>query len=147
MRGRAGQEFERWIRIGLRDVGFTCSDRPVEVRYEYDVIGINEVKKTIILADAKYRDINPSSLTSENLIRQELTADGALLDEAARQQDRLEYFRANPELFEEFIKPERAWREYAVLSFVVTKHVPLISKYKETSVLRAQEFLNLLTLP
>ncbi len=145
MRGRAGQEFELWLRSELDRAGFRGPDCPVRVGFEYDILRISEEKKSIVLADAKYRDVNPSSFTGENLIRQELTGDHALLDEAARQQERLGYFRANPDQFRRHLEPERPWADYKVASFVITKHIPLISKYKETAVVRAKEFLQSMT--
>ena len=142
MRSRAGHEFESWLRSEMNRAGFTGPDHAVQVgRFEYDILKISERAKSIILADAKYRDINPSSLTGQNLIQQELTGDHALLDESNRQQARLEYFRANPERFRRYLRPEGPWTAYQVSSFLVTKHVPILNGYKGTRVMRAAEFL------
>jgi hypothetical protein len=53
--------------------------------YEYDLIAVSEEKKTIIIADAKYRDMSPSSFTGANLIAQELLGNHTLRYEADRQ--------------------------------------------------------------
>ena len=141
MRGRAGREFEIWLRGQLRNQGFSGPDQPVKVRFEYDILMISESERIIVLADAKYRDINPSSLTGKNLVAQELLDDYALLAEAKRQETRLSFFLQNKRLFDEFLTPQRSWSSYSVRSYLVTKSVPLISKYGDTEILTANEFL------
>ena len=105
MRKRAGHEFEVWLRAQLRNKGFRGPDEPVRVHFEYDILLISETEKTIVLADAKYRDVNPSSLTGENLLSQELLDDHALLAEAKHQEERLSFFLKHKSAFEKFLAP------------------------------------------
>ncbi|MBI2170689.1 MAG: hypothetical protein HYU30_01490 [Chloroflexi bacterium] len=141
MRGRAGCEFELWLRAQLRAEGFRGPDAPVKVRYEYDLLMISDAKNTIVLSDAKYRDVNPSSVTGENLLAQELLAHNGLLAEAKRQEDRLAFFIQNQGSFQKFLTPQHPWASYQVRSFLLTKFAPLISRYKNTAIVSAREFL------
>ena len=102
---------------------------------------IAEEKNTIIIADAKYRDMAPSSFTGTNLLTQELLGDHALRYEADRQQRRLDYFRNNIEQFRKYLKPKHKWEEYNILSILVTKQIPLARRYKEVMIIHVTEFL------
>lgn len=141
MRAKAGEKFEDWLRDEIHNRGFRGPKEPVNQRYEYDIMAICEAKKVIIIADAKYRDIAPSSFTGTNLIEQELLGEHGLRYEASRQQDRLDHFRNNLPDFEQYICPQRPWEEYEIRSYLVTKHYPLAHRYKEIRIVRAIEFL------
>ena len=141
MRGRAGIEFEIWLRAQLRIGGFCGPDQPVIAHYEYDILMVSHTQKSVLLVEAKYRDVNPSSLTGANLVSQELLDDDSLLDHAKRQEQRLSFFLQNKGTFEEFLGPQRTWNTYAVRSYVVTKSPPLISRYENTTLLKASDFL------
>lgn len=147
MRAAAGVKFEDWVRGEVHKRGFTGPDEAVTLAFEYDILAISEVDRVIILADAKYRDLAPSSFTGKNLLRQELLAEGALRDEADQQQRRLEYFRDHFDQFESYLRPERPWAEYEIRSYLVTKIIPLASRYKETGIISAHEFLDSLKQP
>ncbi|MFH1140671.1 MAG: hypothetical protein V1724_03140 [Chloroflexota bacterium] len=143
MRVKVGEKFEEWLRKEIHRRGYRGPDQPVTVekRYEYDIMAISEEKKRIIIADAKYRDIAPSSFTGTNLIPQELLGEHGLRDESSRQQERLDFFRKNLPKFDQYLKPERPWGEYEICSYLITKHFPLAHRYKETRIARAIEFL------
>ena len=141
MRSRAGHEFEIWLRAQLRDRGFRGPEQPVHAHYEYDILMVSDTRRTVLLVEAKYRDINPSSVTGANLLSQELLADDALLAQAKRQEDRLSFFLQNRSRFEEFLGPQQIWGSYDVRSYLVTKSPPLISRYGDTTILKASEFL------
>ena len=79
------------------------------------------------------------------LLAQELLGDYALRYESDQQQKRLDYFRNNMERFTKHLKPKQSWGEYDLLSFLVTKQIPLAHRYKEVNILRATEFLKALT--
>jgi len=140
-RVKVGEKYESWLREEVRKRGYTGPESSVIETYEYDIIAVSEEKKAIIIADAKYRDMAPSSFTGTNLIAQELLGDHALRYEADRQQKRLDYFRNNMERFKKHLKPKQPWGEYSVHSFLVTKQIPLAHRYKEVKILRATEFL------
>ena len=148
MKGRVSKKFENWLREEIRNKGYEGPDRPIKVPlkgYEYDIIAISERRKTIVVADAKYRDMSPSSFTGYNLISQELLGDHALRYEADLQQKRTVYFRNNLEKFREYLNPKLPWGEYSVESFVVTKQTPLAHRYKDVKILRATDFLYTVT--
>ena len=141
MKEKVGEKFEGWLREAVRSQGYTGPETAVVENYEYDIIAISEEKKTIIIADAKYRDIVPSSFTGTNLLTQELLGDHALRYEADRQQKRLDYFRKNTGIFERYLKPKQPWGEYDIHSFLVTKQIPLAHRYEEVKILPATVFL------
>jgi hypothetical protein len=141
MRRRVGEQYESWLREEVRNRSYVGPDTSVTEGYEYDIIAVSEKNKAIIMADAKYRDMAPSSLTGTNLLAQELLGDHALRYEADRQQKRLDYFRDNTDRFMKHLKPKQPWKEYSVNSFLVTKQIPLAHRYKEVMILRATEFL------
>lgn len=78
MRVRVSEKYESWLREEVRKRGYTGSESSVIEKYEYDIIAVSEEKKAIIMADAKYRDMAPSSFTGTSLIAQELLGDYAL---------------------------------------------------------------------
>jgi hypothetical protein len=143
-RVKVGEKFELWIREEVRSQGFTGPETAIEETYEYDIIGLSEENKTIILADAKYRDMAPSSFTGTNLLSQELLGDHTLRYEADRQQQRLDYFRDNTERFRKYLDPKQPWDTYRVQSYLVTKQIPLAHRYKEVQIIRAAEFLQII---
>jgi len=145
MRVKVGEKFESWLREEVRNRGYVGPETAVTEGYEYDIIAVSEEKKAIIMADAKYRDMAPSSFTGTNLLAQELLGDHALRYEADQQQKRLDYFRNNMERFTKHLKPKQSWGEYDVHSFLVTKQIPLAHRYKEVIILRATEFLKTMT--
>jgi hypothetical protein len=141
MRVKVSEQYESWLRGEVRKRGYTGPESSVIENYEYDIIAISEEKKAIIMADAKYRDMAPSSFTGTNLIAQELLGDSALRYEADRQQKRLDYFRDNIERFKKHLKPKKPWEYYSLHSYIVTKQIPLAHRYKEVIILRTAEFL------
>jgi hypothetical protein len=145
MRVRVGEKFESWLRQELRSRGYAGPEAAVIEHYEYDILAISEEKKAIIIADAKYRDMAPSSFTGTNLLTQELLGNHALQYEADRQQKRLEYFKQNTERFARYLEPKKPWGEYEIHSFLITKQIPLAHRYKEIRILPAAEFLKRVT--
>jgi hypothetical protein len=141
MRERIGEKFENWLRKELHSRGYSGPETAVIEKYEYDIIAISEEKKTIIIADAKYRDMAPSSFTGTNLLTQELLGPHALRYEADRQQKRLHYFKQNTETFARYLEPKQPWGEYDIHSFLITKQIPLAHRYEEIKILPAIEFL------
>ena len=141
MRQKVGEKFENWLRQEIRSRGYVGPETAVIENYEYDIIAISEEKKTVIIADAKYRDMAPSSFTGTNLLTQELLGNHALRYEADRQQKRLDYFKQNTERFARYLEPKQPWGEYDIYSFLITKQIPLAHRYKEIRILPATEFL------
>lgn len=144
MRVKVSEKFESWLREEVRRRGYAGPETAVKENYEYDIMAISEEKNTIIMADAKYRDMAPSSFTGTNLLTQELLGDEALRYEADRQQKQLDYFRKNTERFRRYLKPKRPLGDYTIHSLLVTRQIPLAHRYKEVKILRADEFLQTL---
>ena len=110
--------------------------------FAYDIFGISERKKRIIIADAKFRDLAPSSISGRTLIKQELLQpDQGIQSEAERHKKRVDYFRKNPELFRKHLNPQAPWDEYEVGAYVVIKHTPLVSQYKDVRICSISDFL------
>ena len=141
MREKVGEKFESWLRQEVHSRGYAGPETAVIENYEYDIMAVSEEKKTMIIADAKYRDMAPSSFTGTNLLTQELLGPHGLRYEADRQQERLAYFRQNTERFARYLEPKQPWGEYDIHSFLVTKQIPLAHRYKEIEILPAAEFL------
>jgi len=143
---QASEVFENYIRKHLKDCGFKGPDQPLVVseqneKHEYDVIGVNENQRVVFLVEAKYRDLSPSSLTGKTLIQQELfDEDNGLLVEAIRHQQRLDFFHKYPDRFKRELSLESSPNEYRVYTWIVTKQIPLISKYRQVSILTYDDF-------
>ena len=143
---QAARIFEEYIRRHLRECGLKGPDEPLVVseqneKHEYDVIGTKEESKEIVLVEAKYRDFSPSSLTGKTLIQQELfDEDSGLLVEAIKHQARLEFFYKYFDRFKRELSLESPLDQYRVSAWIVTKHPPLISKYRQVSVVVYDEF-------
>lgn len=140
---QAAEAFEYAIRENISKQGYSGPNEAVRIKeFEYDIMKISEGSKRIILADAKFRDPSPSSISGQ-LIKQELLEpDEGLLEEAELQLTRLKYFKENAERFRKYLNPQRDWEEYNVRSYVITKHVPLIDMYKDVRVMSASDFLS-----
>lgn len=144
MRQKVADKFEAWLREELRQRGYDGPDTAISEKYEYDILAISEQRKRIVVVDAKYRDMPPSSFTYDNLVRQEFLGPHALQEEAERQQLRLDYFRQNLTRFEKYLRPKESWDQYSIDGFLVTKQVPLANGYKQIRIAEAPLFLSAL---
>ena len=143
---RAASIFEEQIRKHLRECGYSVPSDPLVIsehkeKYEYDVIGVKEEKKIIYLVEAKYRDFSPSSLTGKTLIQQELMdEDNGLLIEAIKHQARLDFFYKHSDRFKCELSLSSPIDQYNVFAYIVTKHPPLISKYRRVPIVVYDDF-------
>lgn len=136
MKKKTADIFEAKVRNELHKYGYTGPDLAVKVNYEYDILGISEARKQILIIDAKYRDMSPSSISAQTLISQELMEpEEGLCYEAEKHRARVDYFLDNRGLFKQHLKPLKNLRHYQVRGYVVTKHTPLISQYKNIGIL------------
>jgi len=147
MKDKAGSQFEQWIRDELVKLGFKGPDEPIEQRYEYDVISVSHERSLIIIGEAKFRDINPSSVTGLRMIEQEFLEGDNVFTQAQRQEERLSFFLEHKERFEEFLGPRNVWESYEVKSYLVTKSQPPLSRYNNTVVMVASDFLKAVSNP
>ncbi|WP_148284406.1 hypothetical protein [Dehalococcoides mccartyi] len=142
MKKKAADVFEAKVRSELRKHGYAGPDSAVKVKYDYDVIGISESKKRIILADAKFRDISPSSICADTIIQQELLEPGQGVQyEAERHIQRVDFFKKNLGLFKQYLEPKANLATYELKSYLVTKHTPLVKQYKDVGVLSLEELI------
>ena len=143
MKKKAADIFEAKVRNELHKYGYAGPDSAVKVKYDYDVIGISEAKKRILVIDAKFRDVAPSSISALTLVDQELMEpDEGLCYEVERHKTRVDYLIQNLGLFKQHLKPAGALRSYQVRAYVVTKHTPLVSQYKNIGILSLADLVN-----
>jgi len=136
MKKKAADAFEAKVRNELHKYGYTGPDLAVKVKYDYDVLKISEARKRILVIDAKFRDMSPSSISAHTLVNQELMEpEQGLYYEAERHRTRVDYFTNNLGLFKQHLNPASALRSYEIRAYLVTKHTPLISQYKNIGVL------------
>ncbi|GAI93922.1 unnamed protein product, partial [marine sediment metagenome] len=115
MKKKSADIFEAKVRSELLKHGYTGPDSAVKVKYEYDIIGISEVKKRILMIDAKFRDIAPSSISAQTLVEQELMEPGeGLCYEVERHETRVDYFKNNLGLFKQYLKPASDLNRYQI---------------------------------
>jgi len=142
MKKKSADIFEAKVRSELQNYGYTCPDKVVKIKYEYDVLGISEAKKQILIIDAKFRDISPSSISAHTLIAQELMEpEEGLCYEVERHRIRVDYFLNNRGLFKQYLKPVKNLQDYKVLAYVITKHTPLINQYKNIGISSLTDFV------
>jgi len=143
MKKEAANIFEEKVRNELNKSGYKGPTSAVKIKYEYDVMGISEEKNRIILIDAKFRDIAPSSISAHTLFEQEIMEPGeGLYYEAERHKMRVDYFKDNLGLFKQHLKPTNTMSSYEVSGYLVTKHTPLISRYKDIDILSIDDLVN-----
>ncbi len=142
MKKKAADIFETKVRNELHKHGYTGPDSVVNVKYEYDVLGISEAKKQILVIDAKFRDISPSSISASTLVVQELMEpEEGLCFEVEKHKTRVEYLKANLGMFKQHLKPASNIRSYQIHAYVVTKHTPLISQFKGIDILSLTDLI------
>jgi len=126
---------EELTRVGYRVPGDSITVREDNEEHEYDVIAVKESCKTILLGEAKYRDFSPSSITGINLLHQELFDDDRLLDWVDNEKKKYDFFLKHKKRFKQELNLTSDIDDYDILCYVITKHVPLISKYKNINVI------------
>lgn len=148
-RKTSSKTFERVIRDKFRKENYTVypqnDDEQFIVRFdnqehEFDCIAIDYTKKIIVLADAKYEDIAPSSTSGETVVEQTVLdgRDGSLLH-AKSQHDRRRYFI---KYFDNMPCNLKQFWDYKIISVVVSKHIPMIKKHLTSNLMSYDEFLN-----
>lgn len=147
-KGKASLVFDGRIRLFFSNMGYKVAPSELRVSYgsdqrEYDVVACNEEKKLLVIVEAKYRDLSPSSLNREGLISAELSGDDGVLAWAIKQQNRLDLMAQNVTRFDQVFHFKWPFGEYTRIAFVVTKFVPLIKKYREVFVLSYPELCRL----
>lgn len=144
-REEANNIFENRIREQLIKARFIVLEKELKVRerneeHEYDVIGVSEEKLKVLIVEAKYRDFSPSSISGKTLVMQEFLYQDRLLDWAFDAQSKLDFFQKFGERFQRELSLEKVANHYDMSVWIVTKHRPQISKFRDVNILDFFEF-------
>lgn len=145
----SSKTFEKVIRDKFRKEGYTVfpqNDNESFIKtfdgqeHEFDCIAIDYSKKVVVLVDAKYEDIAPSSTSGQRIVEQAVLDghDGSLLH-AKAQHERRRFFIKN---FDNMGCSLNQFWNYRVISAVVCKHTPMIKKHLTTTLMSYNEFQN-----
>ncbi len=149
----AAHHFEEKIRQKLRDDGFEVHPGPNRpqlrmsfdnAKTEFDCIAVDRAKKVIVLVEAKYEDISPSSKAGTTMVGQ-LVLDGrrGLLEHAKRHHRRRRLFKRHFASLKNFgLDLEESFYDYAVHTVIVTKHEPLISRHMGVDIVSHEKFMS-----
>ena len=150
-RQEASVHFEAEIRRILRTAGFETHPGPDGEKFapsfdgerrEFDCIAVDHGKKIVVLVEAKYRDISPSSTAGAALVDQlVLDRQGGLLGQANDHHERRRFFIRNFSRMREFgLRLEGCFLGYTIHTLMVTKHEPLISRHKSVRIVSYDKF-------
>lgn len=145
----SSKTFEKVICDKFRNEGYTVFPQNDVVslvvsfdgqEHEFDCVAIDYLKKIIVLVDAKYVDISPSSTSGERVVEQIVLdgRDGNLLH-AKEQHERRCFFIKN---FDNMPCNLKQFWNYKIISTVVYKHTPMIKKHMSTNLMSYTEFQN-----
>ena len=147
-RQKRAHSFESAIRNKMRREGFLvlpqtdseqCKLRAEGTEYEFDCIAIDHFKRIIVLAEAKYEDMAPSSTSPENMIKQlVLDKKNGLLYYAEKQHERRRFLVQNPDLLS--INMPKNLCRYKIYSIIVTKFIPMIKRHLTTVLMSFDKF-------
>lgn len=146
-RAISARNFEKAIREKFKKENYvvfpTDDDKKFEPSFngkhrEYDCIAIDKNSKKIILIEAKYADITPSSTAGKTIVEQVvLNKHDGLLLHCKKQHERKQFFIKHCNKMPFGIKQ---FCNYRIISLIVTKYTPLIKKYLTTSIMSYDEF-------
>ncbi len=138
-----GIAFEAYLRSKMSERGFTGPDESVITKsFEYDILMASAAQQRIVLIEAKFQDPSPSSISAHTLIKQELLVPTqGLLPIAQRQMDRLDYFNHNKAEFKQYFNSSDGWENYDIEAYVITKHSPILSRYKQVKIISVADLL------
>lgn len=142
--------FVNWLEERLRYAGLAVPIKNQEFaadgeRHEYDLIIVDESDKTILLVEAKYRNVAQSSVTGINLVKNELEGKRGLIYEAVRHDKRLAFFEMHTDKFEPHLCLVHDVDMYQVKALIVTKSTPILSRLDRVELVEAMDFLSLST--
>ena len=153
-RQTGARHFEELVRQKLRSDGFEAHPAPgrkqlrmslENTHVEFDCIAVDRARKIIVLAEAKYEDISPSSKAGTTLVDQMvLDRRRGLLGHAKRHHRRRQLFvRHFHSMKERGLGLEGSFLDYTVRTLLVTKHDPLISLHKSVRIVSYEKFLSI----
>lgn len=150
-RQEASAHFEAEVRRVLRAAGFETHPRTDGEKFkpsfggkcrEFDCVAVDRDSKVIVLVEAKYRDIPPSSMTGSTLVDHlVLDRQSGLLGQANDHHARRQFFIRNFSHMGEFgLRLDESFLDYAIHTLLVTKHEPLISHHKSVRIVSYDVF-------
>lgn len=111
-------------------------------RREFDCIAVDHEQKIVVLIEAKYRDIPPSSMAGTTLVDHlVLDRQGGLLRQAQDHHARRQFFiRHFHDMKKHGLGLEGRFLDYKIHTIMVTKHDPLICMHKSVRIVSYEEF-------
>ena len=154
MRQDAARQFEDEVRQKLRGDGFDVRPRPGggpfrpsfdSERKEFDCVAVDREHKIIVLVEAKYEDIAPSSMSAGTMVNQlVLDKKTGLLAHAKKHHSRREFFKRNFNgMGRRGLWLPGGFLDYTVHTLLVTKHEPLVSRHMSVDILSYKKFMSI----
>ena len=154
MRQGAADDFEAKIRQKLRADGFDARPReggkPFSPsfggrRREFDCVAVDRERRIIVLVEAKYEDMAPSSTAAGTMVDQMvLDKGGGLLAHAKKHHSRREFFKRHfHDMKRHGLDLPGCFLDYTVHTLLVTKHEPLISRHMSVDILSYEKFMSI----
>lgn len=145
--------FEEQIRQKFRSGGFEVLPAPDQAqlrmsfgnaRMELDCVAVDRAKKVIVLVEAKYEDISPSSKAGTTMVDQlVLDRRRGLLGHAKRHHERRRLVKRHFGSLKNFgLGLEGSFLDYTVHAVIVTKHEPLISRHMGVDIISYKRFVS-----
>ena len=154
MRQDAALQFEVEIRQKLRGDGFDVRPMPGDgpfrpsfdsERKEFDCVAVDRERKIIVIVEAKYEDIAPSSMSAATMVNQlVLDKKTGLLAHAKKHHSRREFFKRHFKgMGWRGLRLPGGFLDYDVHTLLVTKHEPLISRHMSVDILSYAKFMSI----
>ena len=153
-RHAATDYFEDQIRQKLRNDGFDVypkqGGKPFEPsfdgkRREFDCVAVDRERKIIVIVEAKYEDMAPSSMSAGTMVGQlVLDRKTGLLAHAKKHHSRRKFFRRHfGGMGQRGLDLPGSFSDYTVYTLLVTKHEPLISRHMAVDILSYKGFMSI----
>ena len=154
MRQAAARSFEDEIRQKLLNDGFDVrpgqGEKPFRpsfdnVRREFDCVAVDRERKIIVIVEAKYEDMAPSSMSAGTMVGQlVLDKKTGLLAHAQKHDSRRKFFRRHFDgMRRRGLDLPGDLSDYTVYTLLVTKHEPLISRHMAVDILSYEKFMSI----
>ena len=114
-------------------------------RREFDCVAVDRGRKIIVIVEAKYEDMAPSSMSAGTMVDQlVLDKRTGLLAHAKKHHTRREFFkRYFGGMKQHGLDLPGDFLDYTVHALLVTKHEPLISRHMSVDILSYEKFMSI----
>ena len=103
-------------------------------------MAVNETLKTILLLEAKYKDVPAASLNPDLILENELNGERSMLYEFNRQTERKELFKNDHQRMHKECSLKSPFSEYTIEAFIVSKSSPILDSFDDIKWMRADFF-------